>query len=148
MGGLAGQLGTREVDLPNRLAAPTISFGVIAGDRWINPVGPWLLPAPDDGTFSVASTRLSGMSDHLIVPHTHTFIMNSAEVVQALQHQIVQGKQNRTFVVILSPVPKARPRTRPVGYSCRIAAPSVLAVAKRSPVGLKAIFDGLFMRGS
>lgn len=39
----------------------------------------------------------------LVLTNFHRF-MNSAEVVQALARQIVQGKQNRTFVVILSPV--------------------------------------------
>jgi ATPase family associated with various cellular activities (AAA) len=39
----------------------------------------------------------------LVLSNFHHFT-KSAEIVQALQHQIVQGKQNRTFVVILSPV--------------------------------------------
>ncbi|HIM30365.1 MAG TPA: AAA family ATPase, partial [Planctomycetes bacterium] len=39
----------------------------------------------------------------LVLNNFHRF-MNSAEIVQALQHQFVKGKQNRTFVVILSPV--------------------------------------------
>ncbi len=39
----------------------------------------------------------------LVLSNFHRF-MNSAEIVQALQHQFVKGKQNRTFVVILSPV--------------------------------------------
>jgi hypothetical protein len=39
----------------------------------------------------------------LVLQNFHRFL-NSAEIVQALQQQIVQGKQNRTFVVILSPV--------------------------------------------
>lgn len=39
----------------------------------------------------------------LVLSNFHRF-MNSAEIVQALQQQIVRGKQNRTFVVILSPV--------------------------------------------
>ncbi len=39
----------------------------------------------------------------LVLPDFHRFL-NSAEIVQALRRQIVQGKQNRTFVIILSPV--------------------------------------------
>jgi pimeloyl-ACP methyl ester carboxylesterase len=72
MGRLAGQLGTRPEDIPRDLPVPSIAFGVIAGDRWINPVGPWLLPSPHDGTVSVASTRLDGMLDHLVVPFLRT----------------------------------------------------------------------------
>ena len=39
----------------------------------------------------------------LVLTNFHRF-MNSAEIVQALAHQISKGKQNRTFVVILSPL--------------------------------------------
>ena len=39
----------------------------------------------------------------LVLSNFHRFL-NSAEVVQALLHQINQGKHNRTFVVVLSPV--------------------------------------------
>jgi hypothetical protein len=39
----------------------------------------------------------------LVLANFHRFL-NSAEIVQALVHQITTGKQNRTFVVILAPV--------------------------------------------
>ena len=39
----------------------------------------------------------------LVLPNFHRFLQ-SVEIVQALAHQVQQGKQNRTFVVILSPV--------------------------------------------
>lgn len=39
----------------------------------------------------------------LILQNFHRFLQ-SAEIVQALAHQIVAGKQNRTIIVILSPV--------------------------------------------
>jgi len=39
----------------------------------------------------------------LVLPNFHKFLQ-SAEVIQALAHQIQQGKTNRTFVIILSPV--------------------------------------------
>ena len=39
----------------------------------------------------------------LVLPNFHR-LLNSAEVVQALAHQIASGKQNRTFVVVLSPI--------------------------------------------
>ena len=84
MGRLATQLGTGAEDLPQRLPSPSIPFGVIAGDEWINPAGPLWLPGPHDGTVSVASTRLSGMSDHIVLPYTHTFIVNADPVA----HQV------------------------------------------------------------
>ena len=39
----------------------------------------------------------------LVLVNLHRFL-NSAEIVQALARQISQGKQNRTFVLVLSPV--------------------------------------------
>jgi hypothetical protein len=39
----------------------------------------------------------------LVLPNFHRF-MQSTEVVQALAHQVQMGKQNRTFIVVLSPV--------------------------------------------
>ncbi len=39
----------------------------------------------------------------LVLTNFHRFL-NSAEIVQALAHQIAAGKQDRTFVVVLSPV--------------------------------------------
>jgi len=96
MGPLAPQLGTGPEDLPARLPIPDTEVGIIAGDRWINPVGPFVLPAPHDGTVSVDRTRLPGMKDHLIVPHTHTFIMNSARVAREVVHFLRHGLFERS----------------------------------------------------
>jgi triacylglycerol lipase len=91
LGPLAGQLGTRREDLPRKLPAPSIPFGVIAGNQWINPAGPIWLPAPHDGTVSVESTRLEGMDDHIVLPHTHTFIVNAAGVADQVDRFLQQG---------------------------------------------------------
>jgi triacylglycerol esterase/lipase EstA (alpha/beta hydrolase family) len=53
LGPMAAQLGTGPEDLPARLPVPNCDAGVIAGNRWINPVGPLVLPPPHDGTVSV-----------------------------------------------------------------------------------------------
>lgn len=45
----------------------------------------------------------SDSSALLVLVNFHRFL-NSAEVVQALARQIAAGKQNRTFVVVLSPI--------------------------------------------
>jgi pimeloyl-ACP methyl ester carboxylesterase len=95
LGRLAGQLGTGPADLPRSLPSPRMAFAVIAGDRWINPVGPWLLQGPHDGTVSVASTRLDGMADHLVLPHTHTFIMNAAGVAEQIDAFLRTGRFRR-----------------------------------------------------
>jgi len=92
LGPLAGQLGTRDEDLPKRLPSPSIPFGVIAGDQWINPAGPLWLPSPHDGTVSVESTRLAGMEDHIVLPYTHTFIMHPAVVANQIDHFLRDGE--------------------------------------------------------
>lgn len=74
------QLGTGEDSLPNRLPPPWYELGVIAGVDDINPIGGFFVPAPSDGTVSVASTRLAGMSDFVTVRKSHTFIMRSVNV--------------------------------------------------------------------
>src|SRR5665648_163724 len=83
---LAARLGTGPEDLPAMLPQPACEFGVIAGSHWINPIGPLCLPSPHDGTVSVFQTRLPGMKDHLVVPHNHTFIMDSQQVAFQVIH--------------------------------------------------------------
>ena len=95
LGPMAPQLGTGPEDLPARLPVPDCDVGVIAGDRWINPVGRFVLPPPHDGTVSVARTHLTGMKDHLVLPHTHTFIMNSTRVAREIVHFLRHGRFER-----------------------------------------------------
>lgn len=56
------------------LATPPGEFGIIAGgcsdDRGFNP----LLPGDDDGIVTVASTRLAGASDFVLVPALHALL--------------------------------------------------------------------------
>src|SRR5665213_203172 len=52
---------------------------------------------------SVNSLATPKGSALLVLPNFHRF-MSSTEVIQALAHQVQSGKNNRTFVVILSPI--------------------------------------------
>ena len=66
-------------------------------------------PAAAEASDPVAAVKAIGAladpdsSALLVLPNFHRFLA-SAEVVQVLAHQIHQGKQDRTFIVVLSPV--------------------------------------------
>lgn len=77
------QLGTEESSVPNQLGPVEYEVGVIAGAATFNPLlSLFFLPNPDDGKVSVESTKVEGMSDFVVVPHSHPFIMQAAAVIE------------------------------------------------------------------
>jgi len=68
-------------------------LGVIAGSASMG-VG-LLVPGlarPNDGTVSVAETRLEGMSEHLLLPVSHMGLLASAEAARACCHFLQRGE--------------------------------------------------------
>lgn len=81
---LYGPAGQELVTGPSdRFGIPDYPFGVIAGNRSLDPIGWSLLPKPNDGKVSVAATKLDGMAMHRVVPVNHTWFPMSRTVWRA-----------------------------------------------------------------
>jgi pimeloyl-ACP methyl ester carboxylesterase len=95
LGPTAAQLGTNSGSFPNRLPPVDFDLGVIAGTESLNPIGSAMLPEGNDGTVSVASTRVEGMRDFVAVPASHTFIMWSDYAADQVVEYLRNGRFDR-----------------------------------------------------
>lgn len=65
--------------------------GIIAGNVNIDPICHFLLPAPHDGKVTVRSTQIAGMTDHIELPTTHSFMMFNKQVIAEVTHFLTHG---------------------------------------------------------
>ncbi len=72
---------------------PNVDFdlGIIAGSRSLNPYYSYLITGRDDGKVSIEAKKVAGMKDHIVLPVTHTFMMNNAEVLNQALHFFQNG---------------------------------------------------------
>lgn len=94
LGPSGSRLGTDSLSIPNRLGPAEFELGIIAGNRTLNPITSWLIPGPDDGKVAVDRARVEG-AEFLVVPYSHTFIMNRQEVADEVVSFLRSGKFTR-----------------------------------------------------
>ena len=81
LGPTGSRLGTGADSILRELGPVFYEVGVIAGTRNITPLGFFFLNRPNDSVVTVESTKVQGMSDHIILPVTHTFMMRNNMVI-------------------------------------------------------------------
>lgn len=90
--GPAGQdLGAKEKSFDRILAPVDFQLGVIAGNRPWDLLSAAMIKGPNDGKVSVESTKVAGMADHVVLPTSHTFIINNEEAFRQTLHFIKSG---------------------------------------------------------
>lgn len=87
LNGPAGtQLGIADSATPKILGKANFNTGIISGSQSTNPFFNRIIDGPHDGKVSVASSKLKGMCDHIILPVNHTFMMQNHSVINQVQH--------------------------------------------------------------
>lgn len=90
--GPAGQqLGTDKDSVPLQLGPVDFELGIITGNRTFDPLFSMVIPGPDDGKVSVKRAKVAGMKDFLVLPHSHSFIMQKEDVIEQVIHFLEHG---------------------------------------------------------
>lgn len=89
------QLGTGPDSVPNQLGPVDFKLGILMGSKTINPILSAMIPGDDDGKVSVKRAQVEGMSDFMVVPHSHPFIMRSKEVIEQTAYFLEHGMFRR-----------------------------------------------------
>ncbi len=82
-----------------QLPEPKIPTGIIAGDKDFHAIIPvtWFYQqatkgAPGDGVVEISNTRCRNMSDFIILPLHHSFMMWNSEVMQQIDYFLQNGR--------------------------------------------------------
>ena len=96
------QLGTGSDSVPIGLGPVDFKLGILTGSKTINPILSAMIPGEDDGKVSVQSAQIQGMSDFMVVPHSHPFIMRSKETITQtiyfLEHRKFQNDPDKNEI--------------------------------------------------
>ena len=93
--GPAGQQLTTNKDLSHLFGEINYELGIIAGNNSKNPICSTIIPGDDDGKVSIKSTKLSGMTDHLIISASHTSLPKNKIVHQQTIYFLQNGAFNK-----------------------------------------------------
>ncbi len=81
------------------LPEPSIATGIIAGDKAFHAIIPvtWFYHeatngAPGDGVVEISNTQCRNMSDFIILPLHHSFMMWNSQVIQEIDYFLRHGK--------------------------------------------------------
>lgn len=88
-GPAGAQLGSNGIAL--NLPPVDYPVGVIAGDISLNPLYSALIEGQDDGKVAIHATEVEGMADHIVLPTSHSFMMNNPIVVVQTLHFLENG---------------------------------------------------------
>lgn len=85
---------TRRNGTTNALLGPVdYSLGIVAGDWRATAAGlSRLIPGPNDGKVSIASTCLTGAADHIVLPLQHTLLLYHPGALREVRHFLLHGR--------------------------------------------------------
>lgn len=88
----ARQLRTNHKHFENEII--DFPLGIIASDASLNPLGKKIFGAPNDTLVSVDSTKIEGMSDHIIIPCPHALMMYDPRIINQVAFFLKNGQFN------------------------------------------------------
>ena len=92
LGPSARELKAGEGGVVEELGPVDFELGVIAGDVSINPFGALLMGESNDSVVTVESTRVEGMTEHIVLPVIHTTMMRNNTVIDHAIHFLKTGQ--------------------------------------------------------
>ncbi len=90
--GPAGQELTTLAAKTNPMPKINFELGIIAGNRWLDPISYLILPEKHDGKVTIENTKLQGMTDHIVLAVNHNSIMSNKKVIHQVINFLNHGK--------------------------------------------------------
>jgi pimeloyl-ACP methyl ester carboxylesterase len=85
------QLFARQNEFLDQCGIPPVEFGIIAGGKGDGKGYFERIPGDDDGTVSVASARLDGAKDFIVLPHKHVSIIWHTDTIRQMLSFLKEG---------------------------------------------------------